>query len=124
MDGSRGAKNTPRPKAGPVVNRPGARKIPEKPATPAAPVAESATPAPEAPKPAARPAGGPRGSRPVVDEDDPFGVGMSSAASQAIQATAKPEKGRLLKVVCPMCEQVGFVPKNAVGKSVKCANEK
>ena len=124
MDGSRGAKNTPRPKAGPVVNRPGARKIPEKPATPAAPVAESATPAPEAPKPAARPAGGPRGSRPVVDEDDPFGVGMSSAAAQAIQATAKPEKGRLLKVVCPMCEQVGFVPKNAVGKSVKCANEK
>ena len=124
MDGSRGAKNTPRPKAGPVVNRPGARKIPEKPATPNAPVADSATPASEAPKPAARPAGGPRGSRPVVDEDDPFGVGMSSAAAQAIQATAKPEKGRLLKVVCPMCEQVGFVPKNAVGKSVKCANEK
>ncbi len=124
MDGSRGAKNTPRPKAGPVVNRPGARKIPEKPATPAAPVAGSATPVPETPKPVARPAGGARGGRPVVDEDDPFGVGMTSAAAQAIQATAKPEKGRLLKVVCPMCEQVGFVPKNAVGKSVKCANEK
>ena len=124
MDGSRGAKNTPRPKAGPVINRPGARKIPEKPAAPTAPVVDSVTPAPEAPKPAARPAGGPRGSKPVVDEDDPFGVGMASAAAQAIQATAKPEKGRLLKVVCPMCEQVGFVPKNAVGKSVKCANEK
>ena len=125
MDGSRGAKNTPRPKAGPVVNRPGARKLPEKPADP--PVGASAapaTPAPEPPKPAARPVGGPRGSKPVVDEDDPFGVGMTSAAAQAIQATAKPEKGRLLKVVCPMCEQVGFVPKNAVGKSVKCANEK
>lgn len=123
MDGSRGAKNTPRPKAGPVVNRPGARKLPEKPAAPTSP-AGPATPAPEPPKPAARPVGGPRGSRSVVDEDDPFGVGMTSAAAQAIQATAKPEKGRLLKVVCPMCEQVGFVPKTALGKSVKCANEK
>ena len=125
MDGSRGAKNTPRPKAGPVVNRPGARKLPEKPATPPAGAsAGPATPPPEPPKPAARPVGGPRGSKPVVDEDDPFGVGITSAASQAIQATLKPEKGRLLKVVCPMCEQVGFVPKTAVGKSVKCANEK
>lgn len=125
MDGSRGAKNTPRPKANPVANRPGARKLPEKPAAPpAGGSAGAATPAPEPPKPAARPVGGPRGSKPVVDEDDPFGVGMTSAAAQAIQATAKPEKGRLLKVVCPMCEQVGFVPKTAVGKSVKCANEK
>ena len=124
MDGSRGAKNTPRPKAGPVVNRPGARKLPEKPAAPPAGSAAPSAPVPEPPKPAARPIGGPRGSKPVVDEDDPFGVGITSAAAQAIQATAKPEKGRLLKVVCPMCEQVGFVPKNAVGKSVKCANEK
>lgn len=125
MDGSRGAKNTPRPKAGPAVNRPGARKLPEKPATPPAGAsAGSATPTPEPIKPVSRPVGGPRGSKPVVDEDDPFGVGLTSAAAQAIQATAKPEKGRLLKVVCPMCEQVGFVPKNAVGKSVKCANEK
>lgn len=123
MDGSRGAKNTPRPKAGPVVNRPGARKTPEKPPALTA-TAGVATPSPEPTKPATRPAGGPRGSKPVVDEDDPFGVGMTAAAAQAIQATAKPEKGRLLKVVCPMCEQVGFVPKNAVGKSVKCANEK
>lgn len=125
MDGSRGAKNTPRPKANPVANRPGARKLPEKPATPAAGASTGpSTPASEPPKPAARPAGGLRGSKPVVDEDDPFGVGITSAAAQAIQATAKPEKGRLLKVVCPMCEQVGFVPKNALGKSVKCANEK
>ncbi|MFO1000028.1 MAG: hypothetical protein U0936_06815 [Planctomycetaceae bacterium] len=120
MDGSRGAKNTPRPKANPVANRPGARKLPEKPAEPVA----AAAPTPETPKPVARPIGGQRGGKPVVDEDDPFGVGMTSASAQAIQATAKPEKGRLLKVVCPMCEQVGFVPKNAVGKSVKCANEK
>lgn len=124
MDGSRGAKNTPRPKAGPVVNRPGARKLPEKPPEPTGSGTGSPKPESEPPKPVARPIGGLRSSKPVVDEDDPFGVGAASAASQAIQATAKPEKGRLLKVVCPMCEQVGFVPKTAVGKSVKCANEK
>lgn len=122
MDGTRGAKNTPRPKVGPVVNRPGARKIPEKPPTPAetsGPVSNS-----EPPKPPVRPVSGPRGGKPIVDEDDPFGVGMAAAVSQAIPASLKPEKGRLHKVVCPMCEHVGFVPKSAVGKSVKCANEK
>lgn len=121
MDGSRGAKNTPRPKVGPVVNRPGARKYPDKPADPTAPTAVSKVP--EQPKAAARPAAGARSGKPVVDEDDPFGVGIAAAA-QAIQASAKPEKGRLHKVVCPMCEQVGFVPKTAVGKPVRCANEK
>ncbi|HCP12979.1 MAG TPA: hypothetical protein DIT89_11660 [Planctomycetaceae bacterium] len=59
----------------------------------------------------------------VVDEDDPFGIG-GGGASQAIAAALKPEKGRLQKVVCPMCEQVGFVPKAALGKPVKCANVK
>ncbi|MFN9959204.1 MAG: hypothetical protein ACK55I_39430, partial [bacterium] len=59
----------------------------------------------------------------MVDEDDPFGIG-GAAASQAIQATLKPEKGRLHKVVCPMCEQAGFVPKTAIGKQVRCANDK
>lgn len=122
MDGSRGAKNTPRPKVGPVVNRPGARKYPDKPGDPTAPTAVSKMPEP--PKPPARPAAGARGGKPVVDEDDPFGVGSAAAAAQAIQASAKPEKGRLHKVVCPMCEQVGFVPKTAVGKPVRCANEK
>lgn len=120
MDGSRGAKNTPRPKANPVVNRPGARKLPPEPAAPAA-----ATPAakPEPPKPVAKPIASGRAGKPVVDEDDPFGIG-SAVSSQAIQATLKPEKGRLHKVVCPMCEQQGFVPKSAVGKQVRCANEK
>ncbi len=125
MDGSRGAKNTPRPKAGPVVNRPGARKYPDKPADPADPSAPApVSKMPEPPKPAPRPAAGGRGGKPVVDEDDPFGVGSAAAAASAIQATSKPEKGRLHKVVCPMCEHVGFVPKSAVGKSVRCANEK
>jgi hypothetical protein len=122
MDGSRGAKNTPRPKANPVANRPGARKLPPEPAAPAAPTPSSA-PKPEPPKPAARPIATGRAGKPVVDEDDPFGIG-AAVSSQAVQATLKPEKGRLHKVVCPMCEQIGFVPKTAVGKQVRCANEK
>jgi len=126
MDGSRGAKNTPRPKVGPAVNRPGARKYPDKPAGSPEPTPASKLPEPLKPeplKPAPRPAAG-RAGKPVVDEDDPFGVGSAAAAAAAIQAVSKPEKGRLHKVVCPMCEHVGFVPKSAVGKSVRCANEK
>jgi hypothetical protein len=59
----------------------------------------------------------------VVDEDDPFGIGRSGAA-QVIEASLKPDRGRLQKVVCPMCEQTNFVAKSALGKSVRCANPK
>jgi len=93
--------------------------LPEKPAEkPAAP----ASPAAAASKPAAKPAAAARpGSKLVVDEEDPFGIG-AAGAGQAIQAALKPDKGRLQKVVCPMCETTGFVPKAALGKSVRCAN--
>lgn len=63
-------------------------------------------------------------SKTKVDEDDPFGIGNAAATQQAIQAVAKPDKGRLHKVICPMCESVGFVAKSAIGKSVRCSNEK
>jgi hypothetical protein len=123
MDGSRGAKNTPRPKAGPAVNRPGARKVPDKPATssPGSGGTSAAPPALSAAKPSAAPA---RAGKPVVDEDDPFGIGSGRAAASAIQAVLKPEKGKMHRVICPMCEQQGFVAKSAVGKLVRCANEK
>lgn len=123
MDGSRGAKNTPRPKAGPAVNRPGARKVPEKPATASTGSGSTAAapPAQSVPKPTAAPA---RAGKPVVDEDDPFGIGSARAAASAIQAVLKPEKGKMHRVICPMCEQQGFVSKTAVGKLVRCANEK
>lgn len=64
------------------------------------------------------------GPKTKVDEDDPFGIGSTAATQTAIQAVAKPDKTRLHKVTCPMCEHVGFVPKSAIGKSVRCANEK
>ena len=134
MDGSRGARNTPQPQQRPGVNRPGARRQPDPPA--AKPGASSAAggsagsgagagskSGAAAGSGAGAGAAGKPGNRMVVDEDDPFGIG-GGGASQAIAAALKPEKGRLQKVVCPMCEQVGFVPKAALGKPVKCANVK
>lgn len=124
MDGSRGARNTPQPQKNPAAHRPGARRQPEPPA--AKPGVGggggSAGGGSSASKPPAG-AGGKPGGRMVVDEDDPFGIG-AGGASQAVAASLKPEKGRLQKVVCPMCEQAGFIPKAALGKSVKCANPK
>lgn len=123
MDGSRGAKNTPKPQAGPAKHRPGAKPV----ASPPAPTSKSAPPSkptsPASPTPA-RPATGASGSRTKVDEDDPFGIGNAVATQSAIQATEKPDKTRLHKITCPMCEQVGFVPKSAIGKSIRCANQK
>ncbi|MEZ6033818.1 MAG: proline-rich domain-containing protein [Planctomycetaceae bacterium] len=124
MDGSRGAKNTPKPQAGPQKNRPGAKPVvppPAKSSTSGPPSTPTGKPPGSTSASPARPASG---SRTTVDEDDPFGIGNSSAAASAIQATEKPDKSRLHKVVCPMCEQVGFVPKSAIGKNIRCANEK
>jgi len=122
MDGSRGAKNTPKPQAGPAKHRPGAKPVASPPTPTSNPTAVSKPTSPSPPSPA-RPAGGPSGSKNKVDEDDPFGIGNAAAVQSAVQATAKPDKTRLHKVTCPMCEQVGFVPKSAVGKSIRCANE-
>ncbi len=131
MDGSRGARNTPQPKKNPAMNRPGARPVPEKPAAASSAAASSASPAAasgaagKAPSAAsAKPAAAGRfGGKMVVDEDDPFGIG-ATGGGQVIEAVLKPEKGRLQKTVCPMCEQTNFIPKAALGKSVRCANPK
>lgn len=53
---------------------------------------------------------------------DPFAIAQNPAAVKAIQCARKPMKGRLHRVVCPMCDTQGFLPKSAIGKSVKCAN--
>lgn len=122
MDGSRGARNTPQPKKNPTLNRPGARALPQKPAA-AAPAAAPAAAKPAAASPPKSGTPARPGSRMVVDEDDPFGIGATGGA-QVIEASLKPEKGRLQKTVCPMCEQTSFIPKSALGKSVRCANPK
>lgn len=118
MDGSRGAKNTPKPQAGPAKHRPGAKPV----APPPGP-SQGAGPASKPAASPARPVAGKSGPKTQVDEDDPFGIGNTAGTQAAIQAVSKPDKTRLHKITCPMCEQVGFVPKSAVGKSVRCANE-
>jgi hypothetical protein len=55
--------------------------------------------------------------------DDPFSVAQNPSAAKAIQCARKPVKGRLHRVVCPMCDTQGFIPKSAIGRQVKCANK-
>lgn len=108
---------------------------PAKPAPPAKPAGgKPSVGKPSAGKPSKSPAAGqgkpaaaqskPSSSSPAapVDPDDPFAVD-TSAHKDVPQATPKPSKARLYKVVCPMCETVGFVPKKAAGHDVRCANK-
>lgn len=61
---------------------------------------------------------------PVVDDGgDPLEV-KSSAGKDAIPASRQRTKSRPQKVVCPMCETVGYIPTTAAGKEVRCANPK
>ncbi|MEO2016863.1 MAG: hypothetical protein ABGZ53_21105 [Fuerstiella sp.] len=59
----------------------------------------------------------------AASSDDPFAIAQSPTAQKAIQCARKPVKGRLHRVVCPMCDTQGFIPKSAVGRQVKCANK-
>jgi hypothetical protein len=56
------------------------------------------------------------------DDDDPFGV-ASSVTGKSIPLLPKPVKGRLHRIVCPMCETAGFHSKQVAGKEVRCANK-
>lgn len=62
--------------------------------------------------------------KPEPDNDDPFAVAQSPPAKKVLQCAPKPMKGRLHRVVCPMCDTQGFIPKAAVGRQVRCANKK
>lgn len=63
--------------------------------------------------------------KPPADEaeDDPFAVARTPSAGDVIPCARKPVRGRSQRVVCPMCDTQGFVPKSAFGKQVKCANK-
>lgn len=54
--------------------------------------------------------------------DDPFDV-ASPATRKAVQLLPKPAKGKLHRIVCPMCETAGFQSKKAAGREVRCANQ-
>lgn len=92
----------------------------------AAPKSTPAEPA-AAGKPAAKPAGAAakkpaaKGAAAKNDSGDPFDVD-TSAARNAVAVQPRPSKGRMLRIVCPMCEKAGFISPQDVGKEVKCAN--
>lgn len=56
------------------------------------------------------------------DDDNPFGD-APTVTGKAIQLLAKPAKGRLHRVICPMCETAGFHSKQVGGRDVRCANK-
>lgn len=80
-------------------------------AKPAAPAAKAAAKKAEPKKPAAS-----------TDDDNPFGTTAPMSARKAILLLAKPGKGKLHRIVCPMCDTPGFWSKDAVGQDVRCAN--
>jgi hypothetical protein len=55
--------------------------------------------------------------------DDPLAV-KATSAHDAIPAGRQRTKSRPHKVICPMCETVGYIPQSAAGKDVRCANPK
>ncbi|MCA9062862.1 MAG: hypothetical protein KDA96_07380 [Planctomycetaceae bacterium] len=69
-----------------------------------------------------KPVQGIQPGKPVADDEDPFDLGGAGAHGRVIQALSKPERGKLHKVTCPMCDKPGFVSKSAIGKQVRCAN--
>lgn len=99
----------------PMKGTPGAAK-------PGTVKAAAAAPAPSTA--AAKPAPGKAAVKPAAPTDDsPFDI-TEDLTSTAIPAATAKSKRRTLQVKCPMCETVGYVPPEAAGKSVKCANPK
>lgn len=74
-------------------------------------------------KPVAKKAAAPKKAE-TPEEADPFGVTSTFSARKAIQLLPKPGKGKLFRVLCPMCETPGFWSKDCIGKEVRCASEK
>jgi hypothetical protein len=56
-------------------------------------------------------------------DDLPFEAD-ANVPQTAVQVSPTQSKARTLKVVCPMCDTVGYVAPSAAGKNVRCANPK
>jgi len=63
-----------------------------------------------------------RNRRETVSDDDPFELERQQQTSKVIPLLRKPEKGKMFRVVCPMCDTAGFASTKVVGKEVKCRN--
>tara|TARA_R110002111_G_scaffold262289_1_gene337774 strand:- start:51839 stop:54340 length:2502 start_codon:yes stop_codon:yes gene_type:complete len=63
-----------------------------------------------------------RNRRETISDDDPFELERQQQTSKVIPLLRKPEKGKMFRVVCPMCDTAGFASSKVVGKEVKCRN--
>lgn len=65
-----------------------------------------------------------RSKRETVTDDDPFELERKQQESgkKVIPLSRKPSKGKMFRVVCPMCDTQGFASPKVVGKEVKCRN--
>lgn len=57
------------------------------------------------------------------DQEDPFAIEQAPSVKKVVPCARKPMKGRMHRVICPMCDSQGFIPKSAIGRQVKCANK-
>ena len=94
---------------------------PAKPAASSQPASKPAAKAPAKAAPAKRQAPPRKVGETVADDDDPFGVDTSTVV-QAPKVAPKPAKGRMIRIVCPMCEKPGFISAKMQGRDVKCCN--
>lgn len=63
-----------------------------------------------------------RTKRETVADDDPFDLERQQQTTKVIPLLRKPVKGKMFRVVCPMCDTPGFASSKVVGKEVKCRN--
>ncbi|MCA9027431.1 MAG: hypothetical protein KDA86_19635 [Planctomycetaceae bacterium] len=87
----------------------------------------SGRPTPQKPATPTKPVGKPKPIKQAIaeqpdPEDDPFDVD-TSAAAQSPPVAPRPAKGRMIRVVCPMCETPGFISPKMQGRDVKCCNK-
>lgn len=108
-----------------MSGKPSAKPKP-KPAQETAPAASSKPATAAKPAPGAKPAAQRTKPRPTAaeieaDDADPFEVDTRKHV-QAPAVSPKPVKGKMLRVVCPMCETAGFIAPQQAGTEVKCSN--
>jgi hypothetical protein len=98
-------------------------KQPEQPApAPASSQPEKSKPASGSPKNSASDR---KNSSKAQPSDDLKDLGLDSVIpSDAIQASPRQTKSRRFKVICPMCDATGYIPRNAASKEIKCPNRK
>ena len=63
-----------------------------------------------------------RSKRETISDDDPFELESQQQTKKVVPLLRKPTKGKMFRVVCPMCDTPGFASSKVAGKEVKCRN--